>query len=123
MSQYVEYVAGERINDRQSVDAVMDQRLDRIVQRRIRTDADQWHDRLLQDTSPRVQLVLLQLVHGGVGTGVVHLQDLDKVRDRQHAHEDLLLRVPQRGSSHSIVDQGIEGLLHQQLRVKDHQLG
>lgn len=35
----------------------------------------------------------------------------------------LLLRVPQRCSSDSVVDQGKKGLLDQQLRVKHHQLG
>lgn len=123
MSEDVEHVAGERIYHWQSVDAVVDQRLDRIVQRRIWTNADQWHDRLLQHTAPRVQLVLLQLVHRRIGRRVVHLQDLDKVRNGQHAHEDLLLRVPERSSAHSIVNQSVEGLLHQQLRVEDDQLG
>lgn len=65
--------------------------------------------------------MLLQLLHGRVGWLIIHLQDLYKVCDGQHAHELLLLRVPERGRTHTIVDQRIEGLLHQQLGVEDDQ--
>jgi len=74
-------------------------------------------------TSPRVQFVLFQLFHGRIGRFVIHLQDLDKVRNGQHAHELLLLRVPERCRPHPVVDEGVEGLLHEELGVKDDQLG
>ena len=35
----------------------------------------------------------------------------------------LFLTVPEGGCSYTVVDQGKEGLLHQQLRIKDDQLG
>lgn len=43
--------------------------------------------------------MLFELIHRDVGAGVVHLQDLDEVRDREHPDELLPLRVPQRGRS------------------------
>lgn len=67
--------------------------------------------------------MLFQFLHLNGGTLVIHLKDSDKVRDGEHAHELLLLWVPQGSSSHPIIHQGKEGLLHQELRVKHHQLG
>lgn len=74
-------------------------------------------------TAPRVQFVFLQLFHGRIWWFIIHLQDLYKVRYGQHANKLLLLRVPERRRTHAIVDERIEGFLHQQLGVEDDQFG
>ena len=76
-----------------------------------------------QLTSPRGQLVLLQLLHLGLGALVVHLQDPDEVCDGQHADELLLLGVPEWRGADPIADEGEKGLLHQEVRVEHDQLG
>lgn len=62
-------------------------------------------------TSPRLELVLLELVHRWIGRLVVHLQDLDEVGDRQHADEFLPLRVPEWCRPDAIVDECVKCLL------------
>ena len=74
-------------------------------------------------TPPGLQLVLLQLLHLDLGALVIHLEDPDEVGDGEHADEALLLRVPERRGPHPVVDEGEEGLLDQELRVEDDQLG
>lgn len=67
--------------------------------------------------------MFLQLPHLDGRRRVIHAQDLDKVRDGQHADELLLLRVPERGGADAIVHQRKERLLHDQLRVEHDKLG
>ncbi len=66
-------------------------------------------------TPPRLQPVLLQLLHLLGGVPVVLLQDPDEVRDGEHADEVLPAGVPQRGGADAVVHQREEGLLDQQL--------
>ena len=47
---------------------------------------------------------------------------LDKVREREHAHVLLLLRVPERAGPDAVVHHGEEGPLDQELRVEHHHL-
>ena len=53
----------------------------------------------------------------------LYLEDPDEVCDGEHANELLVLGVPERGDPDAVVDEGEEGLLDQQLRVKHDQLG
>ena len=71
-------------------------------------------------TSPSFKPVLLQLFDMRLCVFVIHVQDPDEVGDGQHAHELLLLRVPQRSGANPIVDQREEGFLNQKLSVEDH---
>ena len=84
------------------------------------TDTAKQHYEL---TSPRDELVLLELLHLRVWVLVVHLEDPDEVGDGEHADEPLLRRVPQRRRPHAVVDEREEGLLDEQLRVEDDELG
>ena len=144
MGEDVEDVSGGGVDDRKSVDLVLDQRPDGLEQRRVGVDPDQllrvvecvctkekegqtakphtaMNSGLL--TPPGLQLVLLQLLHLDLGALVIHLEDPDEVGDGEHADEALLLRVPERRGAHPVVDEGEEGLLDQELRVEDDQLG
>ncbi len=47
------------------------------------------------------------------------MKDPDEVGDGEHAHELLLLRVPQGRGADAVVDQREEGLLDQQLSVEN----
>lgn len=144
MCQYVQDIASCRIDHRQPMNAAVYENFDGIVKGGVWSDADQWHHLLVQHTwnkhilfyhrfhiihlyctltAPRVQFVFLQLFHGRIWWFIIHLQDLYKVRYGQHANKLLLLRVPERRRTHAIVDERIEGFLHQQLGVEDDQFG
>ena len=60
--------------------------------------------------------MLLQLLHLLGRVPVVRLQDPDEVGDGEHPHKVLPPGVPQRGRPNTVVHQGEEGLLHQELQ-------
>jgi len=63
--------------------------------------------------------VFFQLVNVRLRVLVIHVKDPDEVGDGEHAHELLLLRVPQGRGADAVVDQREEGLLDQQLSVEN----
>lgn len=122
MSQNVKNVSRVRIDDGKAMDFIDDQGIDRVEQRRVRMDPYQLL-RVLKRRPPRIQLVLLQLLHLRIRIFVIHLQDADEVGDGEHADEPLILGVPEGGGAHPVVHQGEESLLDQELSVEDHQFG
>ena len=60
--------------------------------------------------------MLLQLLHLLGRVPVVRLQDPDEVGDGQHPHKVLPPGVPQRGRPNTVVHQGEERLLNQELQ-------
>lgn len=72
-------------------------------------------------TSPGIDFVLFQFIHADRRTSVVLSEDVDEICDRQDSDKVLLGRVPQRGCTHSVRDEGEEGFLHEKLSVKNNE--
>lgn len=94
MGEDVEDVVIGGVDHGQSVDAVVDEAPDGVVERRVRSDGHEQLGVVLEHAAPRLQLVLLQFVDVHRRRLVVALQDLDEVGDGQHADKLLLLAVP-----------------------------
>lgn len=74
-----------------------------------------------QHVSPRLDAMLFEFFDLRVRFFVIGLKDQNEIRDRQHSHEFLPFRVPERRSTDAVVDQGEERFLHCQLCVEDDQ--
>ncbi len=86
MCEDVEDVAEFRINDWQSVNLVVNQSVNGIIEAGVGTDPDQVLG-VVQLTSPRLQFVLFDDFHLEVRRFVVHLQDSNEVGDGEHANK------------------------------------
>jgi len=124
VSEDIEDVPGDWVDDRQPMDFVLDQHSDGVEKCGVRSDRQQLlHIVLLQNFSPSGQFVFFQFLHFDGWRFVIHLQYSDEVCDGEHSDELLLLGVPEGCGPHPVVDEGEEGLLDEELGVEHHQLG
>eukprot|EP01136_Pigoraptor_vietnamica_P004833 Opistho-1_new@35624 len=106
-----------RVDEWETVNLALDKHAHGLPQRRGGIDAHDAVGRGAHD-APRLNFVLLELVHRDEGRPVVLPQNVDKVRDRNHAHEPSQTAVPQRRRADAVLNEREERLLHKQRRVK-----
>ena len=112
MCDYADHVARDRVDDGQAVHAILGKHLHGVEERVVRSQEDKRSPILFEHLTPRVDLVLLELLDLGMHRLVVLLQYEYEVGDGEHADKLVLLAVPQRRRSHAIIDERVECFFH-----------